>query len=141
MIEETFNEENLLKNERIREYERNEDIMNQELNQKKKEKIKLEKIKKMQREKEREEHIKKLRNNEKQMKYLITANELKWGDYKELDYYQNMDERLQNYKIACKDILEKKQIVVETLNKKLCLFEKEFEESLESYQQGNINKM
>ena len=125
-----------LKEESLQKYENLEEKLNIEVDKKRKKKLNIEKKKKIERERERKEELTKLSEIEKEMKYLITANELKWGDYKELDGYHKMDEKLTNYKIACEDILNKKDSAIESMHKQLCLLEEEFVTSLETYQKG-----
>ena len=72
------------------------------------------------------------------MKYLITASELKWGDYKNLDSCQKMNEKLQDYKITCDDILVQKEKVIEEILGNLTESEEDFNIALVKQQKGKV---
>jgi hypothetical protein len=122
------------------EYIKEEEQMTQELLEKKKQKLKLEKTKRIQKEKERIKRAEKLKNDQKNLKYLITASEIKWGDYKTLDACSKMDEKLKDYKKTCDDILNKRDKIIDYLLDTLGTTEEDFISTLSKHQKGNSNE-
>jgi hypothetical protein len=123
-------------NQKLEDYVRLEEEMTQELLEKKKQKLKLEKIKRIQKQKDRQKRANFLKEEQKKLKYLITASEIKWGDYKNLDACTKMDEKLGDYRETCEDILEKRDHIIQFLQDTLGTTEEDFISTLSKHQKG-----
>ena len=121
---------------RLEDYVSLEEQMTQELLEKKKQKLKLEKIKRILKQKDRQKRLDFLKQEQKNLKYLITASEIKWGDYKNLDACTKMDEKLKDYKQTCHEIFEKRDKIIEYLQDTLGATEEDFINTLSKHQKG-----
>lgn len=134
-----FEMEMILRRNLIEAYEEKEEKMNRELVQKNKEKLRLEKKKRRDKQRMRKERLEKLTEENRELKYLLAASELKWGDYKELDHCQKLDEKLRDYKITCENILSQRDGLIQNLFRALSKTEDEFIETLSKNQKGGLN--
>lgn len=121
---------------RLDKYIELEEDMTQELIEKKKQKLRLEKIKRLQKEKERQIRADKLREEQKQLRYLITASEIKWGDYMTGKLCSKTEEWLKDYKHTCADILEKRDDIEQYLLEALRTSEEDFILTLSKHKNG-----